>query len=336
MKILLITDSQCPPSVKYYRTEGVIGHFPDDITIDKRSVQECLSDDSWAWGRYQAIWLQQYHRPEYYSIVQKAHQYNIKVILDDDDLRINTPLHNPASRYYADQTNKKRIIDMHNMADLLFVSTPHLKKQYKSISNAPIVVAKNAWAGHCQALNQNKDNVKTNIVWRGSNKHNYDLESVRQPLSKAYNNQLINWVFMGSTPGYLTPQYKEQAPFLPISDYFNSIRLLPIHYFFVPLVIDDFNKCKSNCSAIEALMIAGAAVIAPYGLPEFQHPGVLHYRNNDDLNDLFTHIGKKSITESERLKMVAEGQEWIRNNQSLEVENTVRELAIRQMFDIKA
>lgn len=336
MKILLITDSQCPPSVKYYRTEGVIGYFPDDITIDKRSVQECLSDDSWAWGKYKAIWLQQYHKPEHMAIAQIAKQFGLKVILDDDDLRVNIPLHNSASRYYALKDTRHRIEAMlGTYADLIFLSTDHLKKQYKGLTSKPMVVVQNALNPELitwEVTPRDKANQPL-IAWRGSMKHSGDLETVRQPLSKAYLSQKARWMFIGATPAFLPPQHHEQLPFMPLHQYFSAIKQLAIDYLFIPLIVDDFNKAKSNCSAIEALMIAGAVPIAPYGLPEFQHPGVLHYKNNEDLNKLFDQILNKKI---DREAVLKEGIEWYGGNRSLSEINRIRLYALKGMLQSSA
>ena len=330
MKILLITDAQCPESVRFYRTEGIIPGMP--ILIDKLSVQECLSDTSWAWGRYQAIWLQQYHKPEHLAIAQIAKQFSLKVILDDDDLRINIPLHNTASRYYALKETRQRIEAMlGTFADLIFLSTQHLKKQYKAITAKPMVVVENAFnpALPVAEIAIRDKSAQPLIAWRGSMKHTGDLETVRQPLMRAYQSQKARWMFIGATPGYLPPQHQEQLPFMPLHQYFGLLKQINIDYLFIPLIVDDFNKAKSNCSAIEALMLAGAIPIAPYGLPEFQHTGVLHYKNNEDLSKLFDKIFKKEI---DREVLLTAGQRSIFDHKHLDKMNAVRYQALANLL----
>jgi hypothetical protein len=327
MYILLVTDPQCPESVRYYRTEGVIDSI-QGIAYHKLSIQECLQDHSWAWGRYDAIWLQTYHRPECVSIAMTAQQYGLKVILDDDDLRINTPGHNPAAKYYAHPETKKRVAMMLNMADLIFVSTPHLKKLYSAVTQKRIVVAKNAWSDRLKVKEASDQEKVPTIAWRGSQKHIGDLEEVRVPLSKAFNSQRCRLMFIGATPGYLTPSFENQLPFMPLSGYFNTLPALGIDYLFVPLLVDDFNKCKSNCSAIEALMLAGAAVIAPYGLPEFQMEGVLHYKPGIELTELFEQIYRGDI---DKEVVVNRGQQYIQENLSLAQQNVYRSNAIQEI-----
>ena len=76
-------------------------------------------------------------------------------------------------------------------------------------------------------------------------------------------------------------------------------------------------------------MRAGGGVIAPMSMPEFNRPGVIRYKDNAHLKDIFDQIAKGKI---DKVKITQEGQEYILNERTLSAANEVRAEALRKLF----
>lgn len=280
MILTIIKDRLTAPSVQFYRTSGVFKHIAG-LTIKEVSYPEALSTDNWAWET-DAILPERFFTPEGLAVIRKAKAYNLKVVLDDDDDRLNIPDYMPLTTlsYYADPNFKDRLASALQAADLIFVSTDALAKSYQRLTRSKICIARNAvndyiWPEPQQPRADAGESVMPLIAWRGSDKHLADLEATWN----AFRISGVQYLFFGTVPG-MAGKVAETANFLPFGElwqYFAALRANNPEWLAVPLLNNFFNQAKSDLAYLEATWIGGAAVIAPDYLQEFNHNGVLGY-----------------------------------------------------------
>lgn len=335
-QLLIIHDPQSTPGVRFYRMSPFYALPREEFSVDEMEVHQALSNEQWAWGRYDAVILKSYHNQDVMAAAQIAKAYGLKVVIDIDDMGLEIPEYNTAIKYFSHPQAKNIIASTLSLADLIIASTPAIKIAYSGMTKAKIVVIPNAYHdnmfGDASKVKPAKKPVQ--MAWRGGKRHSGDLESVRKPMAEAMNNPGLQWKFWGGNPNESAPflkahpaQWEEWQSALLM--YFMAFARSEPDWLFVPLDVNTFNKAKSNCSAIEALMLAGAGVIAPYGLPEFQHPGVVRYKDNADLSALFKKIGKGEVSKEET---VHAGQQWILENRALSKVNEMRVQAFQDIL----
>jgi len=329
VNLLIATDPRNAPSVQFYRTVGPCSQLPEEINVTVKTQNELLQLEQWAWGRFQAILIERPHTPEGHTLIHIAKTYGVKVWLDIDDDLVNIPIWNEASTQWAHPKAQERIMAAFQAADLLTVSTPALLKLYGG-ANKNIACIPNAFndAVFTPAPIQPQGR-PVKMAWRGSGKHSGDIEEVKRPLLKAYADTGMRWKFYGAQPpAWLPFQHGEYRKFSPLYDYFLQLAADAPDWLFVPLMNILFNHAKSKCAAIEQFMLSGGAVIAPHGLPEFNMPGVLRYRDNADLTNIFADIAKGKVTKEEYAQA---GQEHIKTHLSLSALNVQRSALLKQM-----
>lgn len=319
------------PSVQYYRTQAPGALLPkDQFQITVKHTRDLIISEAWAWGWFDVLFVEKYWTQESAGLIGIAKKYGMKVWIDTDDDKQNIPNTNRASRKWT--ANQKQIeLNILLMADLLTVSTPELKKVYGG-ANSNIVVVRNAWNDALLTATKPAPATKPiRMAWRGTEKHGGDLEGVRVPLGSAFKNQAMRWHFYGAQPpAWLEYENNQHSDFMPLYAYFHRLATDAPDWLFVPLADNRFNKCKSDCSAIEQNMIAGGGVIAPMYLPEFNRPGVVRYKDNAHLKTIFEDIAKGKI---DKEQIATEGQEYILRERTLSAANEVRGEALKKLFE---
>lgn len=323
MNILVITDSQTAPSVQFYRSGGVIGLLPKidpSIKASYMPIHEAMSRDSWAWGQYDVIVPERYYTDQGAQIISIALSYGRKVWIDDDDHRLAVPQSHDAANYYAHPNTRKRIEYALSSAHLVTVSTPTLQKAYSGMAGN-IHVVPNAFNDYVHSMPDPKPAGKpVQMAWRGTDKHDKDLEEVRVPLGKAFANQQLRWKFYGAHPRYLSTTPEQRLPFMPLFQYFAHFCGSGTDFLFIPLDNNELNKAKSAISVYEAAQ-AGAVAIAPMYLPEFNIPGVIRYKDNAELPGIFDRVVRGGY---DKETLVKTAQEWVLNNRALSEVNKER------------
>jgi hypothetical protein len=336
IRILIAASESTPsdpfaPSVQYYRTQGPCAQLPQDqFQITVKHTRDLLTSETWAWGWFDLLLVEKYWTRDGAGLIALAKQYGMKVWIDTDDDKQNIPSYNSASiKWTAHQRQIETNILL--MADLLTVSTPALKKVYGG-ANGNIVVVRNAWNEQTMPPVVPVPAAKpVKMAWRGGGKHSGDLEDVRVPFAAAFNNQLMAWHFYGAQPPvWLNFEQRQFSEFMPLYAYFQRLTIDAPDWLFVPLKDNKFNHSKSDCSALEQNMRAGGGVIAPMSMPEFNRPGVIRYKDNAHLKDIFDQIAKGKI---DKVKLAQEGQAYILKERTLSAANEVRAEAIRKLFE---
>lgn len=328
MQILIIDDG-LPDSVKFYRTYGVLPWIEKgsggSIRFDfKRSVDVREID----FYHYDVVIPEKYYMPHIYQFIIFAKQAGCKVWIDDDDARLNIPKGNRGRKFYLIEENRQRVQKALQLADLITVTTPALKKMYRGY-NSNIHVVPNAWNDYRLAISEPKPQSKpARILWRGHDTHDPDLADVQKPLTDIYRRRAeFDFRFIGHSPAYIDLQPQEEIAAVNIGGYFSLMKQLSGDFLFVPLVDHEFNKAKSNIALIEALL-SGMPAIAPISMPEFDRPGVVRYKGNADIPKVFSRIAQGQYNKEE---IVKEGQEWLEEIRLSKV-NELRVKAIETMW----
>ena len=330
IRILIAVSEPFAPSVQYYRTQGPCALLPQDqFHVTVKHIRDLLTTEAWAWGWFDVLMVEKYWSQEAAGLITVAKQHGMKVWLDTDDNKQEIPAYNPAARKW-DARQRQIEINILLMADLLTVSTPALKKVYGG-ANGNIVVVRNAWnEATMPPVMPVAAGKPVKMAWRGSPKHSGDIEDVRVPFAAAFKNQAMAWHFYGAQPpAWLDFEQRQFSDFMPLYAYFQRLTIDAPDWLFVPLKDNKFNHSKSDCSALEQNMRAGGGVIAPMSMPEFNRPGVIRYKDNAHLKDIFDQIAKGKI---DKVKITQEGQEYILNERTLSAANEVRAGAIRKLF----
>ncbi|MGL4559431.1 MAG: hypothetical protein ACRCV5_18185, partial [Afipia sp.] len=110
------------------------------------------------------------------------------------------------------------------------------------------------------------------------------------------------WMFFGYRPPFLNVPRQNYRPWSGLFSYFRTMAANPPDFLFVPLEDNPFNRSKSNCALIEGAGLAGAVVVAPMALPEFNRPGVIRYKDAKHLETIFSAIKDGKYDKAERVE----------------------------------
>lgn len=247
-------------------------------------------------------------------IVKAAKEKGIPVIVDVDDDLLNIDIYHP----HLDQLTNPQVVqvikEVLRTADLLIVTTPGLAKLYAQY-NESIVVIPNAWNDHIHKmadLSAKRKRKFPSIAYRGAKAHQRDIFEVHRTINSHL--EKFDWYFYGDVPISVDVKYN-RVPWQPLHQYFNHLTGLSPDFMFVPLANTPFNReGKSNAAWIEATVLAGAIVIAPDYLPEFDRPGVLRYSVGDKMNLHKAFERAMHMPYEERMEWVGRSQQFINNN----------------------
>lgn len=202
-----------------------------------------------------------------------------KVIADYDDDCLHVPEHNPMHGTY--EFEKSKTISCLAMADEVWVATDGIKKSYR-LYNKNIQVIPNSHNDTIFPV-KGKRSFEFNKIamWRGGHSHladiyapgitEYIIDIINgNPLWKFYSlGQRFEFIEFRATEGnYYRNDGASTIQFYKMMHEFNPC------VFYYPLLSNQFNQSKSNCSWIESTY-SGAAYFGNTDLPEIQKPGVL-------------------------------------------------------------
>lgn len=211
---------------------------------------------------YDAVFMQRPAGNQCLLLAKWANNLGLPVWCDFDDNLFDVPFDNPSYDLYKKE--KQSIKEIIQRADIVTVTTKKLKEIYEPY-NRKIQIIPNAWdfdISESKGRNMFTARNKT-IIWRGSPTHQKDVMSVKDEiidLSKKHKDW--KWIFIGDKLWWLTENMHNcfWIKYLPIYEYFYEIKKLKPSLFIAPLLVNDFNKCKSNIVFLEATY-AGALTL---------------------------------------------------------------------------
>lgn len=312
-----------------YRSTGVLSKLKHHVDCDF-SFDNNVSWSSLAWN--DILFCQRPWGKPFYSACMIAKNNNMPIWMDFDDYLLDVPEWNPAYKFFSSTQDKDLFKEMLNMSDAITVTTEHLKQKFLKF-NPNVFIIPNAHNDYLFKFDYNFSKHKK-IVWRGSNTHLEDFRTIVEMLRNLQSNELTDWQLnvIGDDPLKFKSiiKFKHYPPVDPI-EYFIFIKELNPSIQLVPLVVNDFNKSKSNIAWIEGIY-SGAVSIAPKDMVEFNRPGVFLY---DDLND-FENILRESVKNPQELKQFYDaGFEFVKDKLLLSKVNELRKTLVERLMDLK-
>ena len=308
----------------YYRGLGVLSKLykiRPDISVEYI--------DSMSWNKLidcDILYLVRPVENNYIESMTAAKNFGVKVWIDFDDCLPEITADNPAYDYFTQEHIVKNMEYAIKNADIVTVSTDHIKQYFKNL-NPDIIVIENAFNDYNYKLEKKEVSAKR-ISWRGSATHRNDLLSCKADMiriSKTFPEW--DWVFIGGDPWYIADEIEQSTSVaeLEIIKYNKFLSDITPAIHIVPLVNTPFNQSKSNIAWLEATS-AGACCIAP-NLPEFDKPGVINYSNN------FGYVFEKAInSRSFRKENYEKSLQYIRDNLLLSQINQKRIKIIEEII----
>jgi hypothetical protein len=302
----------------YYRGLGVLSKL-SKIRSDVRV--EYIDGISWkSLVDTDILFLVRPVENNYIEAMIAAKNFGVKVWIDYDDCLPEIPADNPSYTYFTDKRILNNVDFALKNADIVTVSTDHIKKYFKDI-NPNIIVIENAFNNYNYRFEKRENNTKR-ITWRGSSTHRNDLLSCKENMTNiAHNNPEWDWVFIGGQPWYITESISNciTAEEMELIKYHKFLSDITPAIHLIPLVNSPFNHSKSNISWIEGTW-SGACCIAP-NFEEFDKSGCLNYKDSYGFKYLF----EKAInSRTFRQENYEKSFEYIRDNLMLSQINQKR------------
>jgi len=281
-KILLVSPDTRDAS-SFYRC---VGPWSYAAKVDRKNIQiEVLGDGVGARGvtwdtisQFDLVFLQRPCREDDLTLIKVARNVNVPVWVDIDDWLFGVPWWNTkAHEIFSNPYVQQVIAACIGCADIVSTSTEELRKKLSRM-NENVCVVPNAYRDDLYPYVYVGQERKSHYAWRGGSSHDKDLFSVAEAWGRL--NKPIT--FFGKPSWLILEQVGQLARVVPQQDNFLYMKQLydcAPRVMLVPLVDDEFNRCKSNIAYIEA-MHAGAICVAP-DMPEWQRSGVVRYKPGD-------------------------------------------------------
>jgi len=193
---------------------------------------------------------------------------------DFDDCIWQLPRYNTSwDVYNADAQEQSRIAAA--ISNVVTASTDRLAEYMKNhvAPDAEIRVIPNTLPDDYQWAQQDHEKI---VIYRGMRGHLGDLDTVAEELDAvAETHPDWEFVFVGCDPFMLEMKNKRVVKPMPLPEFHRFLRECKASIFINPLRDNEFNRCKSNISWLEA-SVAGAAFIGP-DFEEFRRPGAMTY-----------------------------------------------------------
>jgi hypothetical protein len=243
-------------SIDYYRTMGFWPFFTDT---------ELMKEVNW-WTvpAYDAVLVSRPVTLDGYRACQIVKELGKRLILDYDDNMFSLPDEFDADRKSMSEYTLKCL----GLADLVICSTDAVARAY---SGFPTVVRRNLfndWIFKFEPV----FSTSGTYGFRGTERvHKWNVNYFDKIFREG------DWIFWG---GWMDQYYGRHLKEIPFIDYMVSIRDRSPSIIVKPLVDTPHNRCKSNCTWLEATY-AGAVCVAP-DWPEWNEDGIVNYKDIDD------------------------------------------------------
>jgi hypothetical protein len=262
-----------------------------------------------------ALFIQRPDNAQELRLVKTCKKLNIPVIVDYDDYLLGVQDYN---RYHiimdlAQNDYKKNVIECLKLADLVFVSTEELKRQFETY-NKNIHTVRNAFDNYLyrEVKGFNKDKV---VLWRGSSTHKIDLGMYAPELATLIkDNSDFKFIFLSDRFFDWQIAIKEHTKnceliqAVPVFEYWYKLLELKASIFYVCLEDSMFNKCKSDVANIEGLA-SGAMTIAP-NWEEWKETSTHRYNTKEEFvskfNKALNQVRDNTQPEKPKLRLLSE------------------------------
>lgn len=330
----------CPDptdSTSFYRGVGPLSELRKVYFTNRESLSLCFfSQVSWATLKMcDYLFFQRPATPNMAQIIKRAKYWSIPIWIDYDDFLFDIPADNPCYELYMNETANRAMLDCLHLADVVTVSTDALAEQLKQYCKK-IVVIRNAFDLSFLARKPEITAINKLVLWRGSNTHDADLQSVEDALIElSHKNPSWTWLFAGCKPGFFHRMKNcLHQKNLDIFEYHELIFKSRPSLMIVPLVDSTFNRCKSDCALLEGTY-AGARVIAPDFHAEFTTDTCMKYPTGEGYNG-FKHVMQAHLDMDLTDLLALRNQAWhtVKTERTLEVANQTRARVLDYLREI--
>lgn len=269
-----------------------------------------------------------------YGILQefKRMKDGNKIIVDVDDLLHELDPSNPSFPHFNRPDVKESVVACMNLADHIIFSTKALQDYYIKLTDTPSTVVPNAIDFNITPMLEPRPvNKPVRVLWRGSEHHKKDLETIRPFWDWILKEPGYEVLFMGLPPHDVYTYFPgakcvtwNPSPFA----YWEKLAALKADVGIFPLCKTLFNDGKSDIFAQEMIR-CGVLSVVPKGFPEFDHPGVHQFSNNKSLIEDMYYLTDGT---DRRINKIKEGQTWLREHRSLDVVNVARKGIIEGLY----
>jgi len=178
-----------------------------------------------------------------------------KVIYDIDDLLLDLPPHNPDYEFF--NKIKPYIIEIINQADLITVSTCELKRaideRIPGVRNKIVVLPNFIDLSIWKKKDISARKEKPKFLFAGTPTHSKDLEMIEDAIEyilRKYKGKVEFEIWGEEGISKNLAQYFKKKP-TNYTEYANNLLKSDFDFALVPLVNDQFNRCKSNIKWLE-------------------------------------------------------------------------------------
>ena len=260
-----------------------------------------------------------------------------KIIVDMDDNLHELDPSNPSFPHFNRPDVKESVVACMNLADHIIFSTKALQDHYtkerkvmqgdkeviiQAFTSKPSTVVPNAIDFNITPMQEPRPvNKPVRVLWRGSEHHKKDLETIRPFWDWILKEPGYEVLFMGLPPHDVYTYFPgakcvtwNPSPFA----YWEKLAALKADVGIFPLCRTLFNFGKSNIFALE-MLCNGVLPVVPDGFEEFYHFGNWIYKDLNYLMETF-----KDLKSTDRIERINRGQAWLREHRSLDVVNVAR------------
>lgn len=326
-KILIFSIAPASTS-SWYRIMRPFEMLARQLPIDVQVVSGAQVD----WTTFTGIDLVVAQRPGGHghdTILERARERGIPVICDYDDALFAVPYHHVDFITYADEhwrNSAKRCLAAANqvwvttepLAQHLFKHQPKLER----VEVIPNAVDDYLFPEPTKPLEM----PNRSIMWRGGHTHDMDLLHYAQILKAV--NERAPMIFFGSKPWMLDLK-PNRFTFIPAlfdpEEFMRKLRTFACAWHVVPLVDNEFNRCKSNIAFLEASWLGASQTLVPEW---WDHPGALPLTSDTLANDESFQCG------APRVARVKEAQAAIYETLRLSTMNQVRAKALAEILHL--
>lgn len=207
--------------------------------------------------------------------------------------------------------------------DLITVTTNKLKEHALKYNSNAYVNDNTLDMNHWYRLTK-QDNNQLRVVWQGSPSHYEDWYAIKEPLNKLMDEYDFEIIMLGSQyQGIFDGKHKKRVkclPWIPFEAHSYRMMSLQADIGIIPLADLPFNQYKSAIKHYENMAIGLPSVVSlvgPYKDSLNKNTG-LGYSNS---GEFYSQMKRLICDRSLRSKIADEGEKWVKDNKSLELES---------------
>ena len=283
--------------LSWYRIQGVFFHLKK--LVPGLEIESLKGNEGWHdVMQYDAFYFSRSQGDNSLEAIRNLKKLKKIIWLDYDDDIFTVKAQHPSAKVFNNLQLQNSVKEILKLANVVTVTTEHLKTKLLPF-NSNIIVIPNS---HNDIIfNFKKNHIRTtDLLWRGSQFHNYDLYPYKPQVSRLIESNSNKWVFVGENPWfYMRDDDGSEAnttfnskiihiPAVEVTKYLFDLHAYSPMMVHVPLAFAEFNLSKSNIAILEAA-ISGTTAIVP-NTPEWLLSGALNYSNNEEYESLLQQV----------------------------------------------